>query len=157
MSDNNMIDNTVYNEINIADDNFTVTVPPEEFENYKIDISNYPSSILTGYNTASWGTLNSTIGANGSTGSYYGNTNYTFSNITSSSAKNGLHVTSDAVFEGDVKIKGVSIVDAFDKINKRLAILVPDPAKLEHFEALKRAYENYKTLEALCELPTNDD
>ena len=61
------------------------------------------------------------------------------------------------MFEGDVKIKGVSIVDAIEKINKRLAILVPDPDKLEHFEALKRAYENYKTLEALCELPTADE
>jgi len=146
------------NSADILDDNFTITIPAEDYENYKIDISNYSSTILNGYNTTgSWGTLNSTIGANGSSGSYYGNTNYTFSNITSSSANNGLHVTSNAVFDGDVKIKGVSIVDAIDKINKRLAILVPDPAKLEHFEALKRAYENYKTLEALCELPTKDD
>jgi hypothetical protein len=152
-----MSDDTKSNDSDIIDDNITITIPSEDYENYKIDISNYSSTILNGYNTASWGTLNSTIGANGTSGSYYGNTNYTFSNITSSSAKNGLHVTSNAEFDGDVKIKGVSIVDAIDKINKRLAILVPDPAKLEHFEALKRAYENYKTLEALCELPTKDD
>jgi hypothetical protein len=152
-----MSENTVSNDADIGND-FTVTIPDDDFDNYKIDISNYSSTILTGLNnTVSWGTLNSTIGANGSSGNYYGNTNYTFSNITSSSANNGLHVTSNAEFDGDVKIKGVSIVDAIDKINKRLAILVPDPAKLEHFEALKRAYENYKTLEALCELPTKDD
>jgi hypothetical protein len=152
-----MSDDTTYKDSDIIDDNFTITIPAEDYENYKIDISNYSSTILNGYNTASWGTVVSTAGANGSSGSYYGNTNYTFSNITSSSANNGLHVTSNAEFDGDVKIKGVSIVDAIDKINKRLAILVPDPAKLEHFEALKRAYENYKTLEALCELPTKDD
>jgi hypothetical protein len=27
---------------------------------------------------------------------------------------------------------------------------VPDPAKLERFEALKKAYEHYKTMESLC-------
>ena len=66
----------------------------------------------------------------------------------------GLHVNGDAEFDGDVKIKGVSIAKALDDINKRLAILVPDPAKLEHFAALKKAYDHYKLLEALCELPT---
>ena len=43
---------------------------------------------------------------------------------------------------------------ALEDIQKRLAILVPDPAKLEHFAALKKAYDHYKLLEALCELPT---
>jgi hypothetical protein len=43
-----------------------------------------------------------------------------------------------------------------ETISKRLAILVPDPDKLEHFEALKKAYNHYKTLEALCELPTKE-
>ena len=65
----------------------------------------------------------------------------------------GLHVKGDAEFDGDVKIKGVSIAKALEDIQKRLAILVPDPAKLEHFESLKKAYSHYKTLEALCELP----
>ena len=137
---------------------FTITIPDEDYDKYKIDMSNYSSTILSGLNnTASWGTLISTAGANGSSGSFYGNTNYTFSNITSASASNGLYVTSNAVFEGDLTVKGVNITEMLETINKRLAILVPDPAKLEHFEALKRAYENYKTLEALCELPTKDD
>jgi hypothetical protein len=42
-------------------------------------------------------------------------------------------------------------------IEKRLAILTPDPAKLEHFEALQKAYQHYKTLEALCEIPEKKD
>jgi len=150
-----MSDDTVSNDADFGDE-FIITIPDEDYDKYKIDMSNYSSSILSGYNTTV-GTINSTIGANGSSGSYYGNTNYTFSNITSSSAKNGLHVTSNAVFDGDLTVKGVNITEMLETINKRLAILVPDPAKLEHFEALKRAYENYKTLEALCELPTKDD
>jgi hypothetical protein len=138
----------------MSEDTITITIPDDEFIDYKIDVSNYTSSIYNNNISPSWGTLNSTIGANGSSGSYYGNVNYSFSNSTTSKT---LQVDGDAEFDGDVKIKGVSITDAIDKINKRLAILVPDPAKLEHFEALKRAYEAYKTLEALCELPSKDD
>jgi hypothetical protein len=67
-----------------------------------------------------------------------------------------LQVTGDAEFEGDVKIKGVSVAEILEGIQKRLAILVPDPDKLEHFEALKKAYDHYKVLEALCQLPTKE-
>ena len=102
----------------------------------------------------------------------YSDPTYSYGNITicSSSGLNGswssnplvtnssgLHVTSDAMFEGDVKIKGVSILETLDKIEKRLSILRPDPEKLAHFESLKKAYEHYKTLEALCELPTKEE
>lgn len=43
-----------------------------------------------------------------------------------------------------------SLVETISKIEERLSILVPNPEKLKQFEALKQAYENYKTLEALC-------
>ena len=61
----------------------------------------------------------------------------------------GLHVNGDAEFDGDVKIKGVSIAKALEDIQKRLAILVPDPAKLEKYEALRKAYNHYILLEKL--------
>ncbi len=51
---------------------------------------------------------------------------------------------------GDLKIGNVSLKDFIEKMEQRLAILVPDPAKLEKFEALKKAYEHYKTMESLC-------
>jgi hypothetical protein len=76
--------------------------------------------------------------------------------ITTSASQSSLHVTGDAEFENDITIKGVSIVKTLEEINKRLAILVPDPAKLEHFEALRKAYDHYKVLEALCQLPTKE-
>jgi hypothetical protein len=69
----------------------------------------------------------------------------------------GLHVTSDASFDGDIKWKGRSLGDMLTTIEKRLSILTPDPAKLEHFEALQKAYKHYKTLEALCEIPEKKD
>ena len=52
--------------------------------------------------------------------------------------------------DADLVINGQSLKETMQTIQDRLAILVPDPQKLEQFEALKQAYEHYKTLEALC-------
>ena len=51
---------------------------------------------------------------------------------------------------GDVEIDGVSLKDTMKAIQDRLAILVPDPKKLEKFAALKASYEHYLLLEKLC-------
>jgi len=115
----------------------------------------------TALNPSLWNSNTFTIssGGTGAAGQYlYNGMNGTAwsttpSIITSSSTPSSLSVNGDANFEGDVKIKGVSIAKTLEDIQSRLAILVPDPAKLEHFEALKKAYNNYKTLEALCDLP----
>jgi hypothetical protein len=102
-----------------------------------------------------------TMGAVGSSGSFLisnGSNGTSWTTIgTGPSTPSSLSVTGDAEFEGDVKIKGVSIAKALEDIQSRLAILVPDPAKLEHFAALKKAYEHYKTLEALCEIPKEEE
>jgi hypothetical protein len=73
---------------------------------------------------------------------------YTYSTGVSNSQAS-LNVTGEANFDGDVKIKGRSIVKMIEGIEKRLAILQPDPKKLEKFEALQKAYAHYKLLEAL--------
>ncbi len=113
-----------------------------------IDTTSLPAYTIgaTGSNF-NYGNITINTSANGYNGSW--------STMNSSSA--GLHVTSNAEFDGDVKIKGVSILETLSKIEKRLSILRPDPEKLEHFEALKKAYEHYKTLEALCELPPEEE
>lgn len=97
-------------------------------------------------------TINTT-GATGSSGSYFYTTvgsNGTASAYNWTSNNTGLHVTSDASFEGDIKIKGRSLEKLLEKIEDRLAILQdPDPAKLEKHAALKKAYDHYKLLEKL--------
>ena len=125
---------------------------PVDYDYGEIAIGTLTSSILGPYPNYNIG-----IGATGSSSPYTYTTNSTggwLNNNVTISNNSGLTCSGDATFEGDVKIKGVSIAKALDDINKRLAILVPDPAKLEHFAALKKAYDHYKLLEALCELPT---
>lgn len=51
---------------------------------------------------------------------------------------------------GELRIKGRNIVELLDKIEDRLAILVPSEEKLKKFEALRKAYDHYKLMEKLC-------
>lgn len=57
---------------------------------------------------------------------------------------------------GDLMIGDRSLSEFMKTIEDRLAILVPDPAKLEKFEALKKAYEHYKLMEKLCQENTEE-
>lgn len=119
----------------------------------------YPSYVYTSQTTAT--ILNSYAGSfNINTGGA-GNSTITVPNggssvtmpysysTSMSSAQPTLNVTGEANFDGDVKIKGRSMVKMIEGIEKRLAILQPDPAKLEKWEALQKAYAHYKLLEAL--------
>ena len=51
----------------------------------------------------------------------------------------------------DISIDGKSLKTFMNKMEERLAILIPDPTKLEQFAALKKAYEHYKLMEKLCQ------
>lgn len=61
---------------------------------------------------------------------------------------NTLDVKGDANFEGDIKVKGKSLVDAIENIEKRLAILHPNPELEEKWERLKALGNMYRELEA---------
>lgn len=123
---------------------------------YNYSYNTIPSSITISSNSSS------NYGAVGSSGSFLtsGLNGTSWSNVNWSGNVNptpGLKVSGDAEFEGKVMINGRNISEFMETISNRLAILVPDPAKLEHFAALKKAYEHYKTLEALCEIPKKED
>jgi hypothetical protein len=90
-----------------------------------IDISPY---------TFNWNSSAYTISAGG-TGSYY-----------TSSGFKGIEVKDGA----DIKIGERSLSEFMDRVESRLAILQPKPELLEKFEALQKAYDQYKLLEALC-------
>lgn len=83
-------------------------------------------------------------------GSYYiGNPGNWSTGITADD-KSGLSVTGKVTAEDYQFNNGTSLGSRLEAIEARLAILVPDPAKLEKYEALKHAYEQYKLLEKLC-------
>lgn len=140
----------------------------DALKDYKIDtsalhsiINSYPS--ITTPTTGPYPSLNVGLGTSGSSGASgtYFTTNIAsipaWQNLTmTNNHQSSMQVKGDAVFEGKVKVNGQDLGEFMETISKRLAILVPDPAKLEHFEALKKAYDHYKMLEKLCELPKEE-
>jgi hypothetical protein len=115
-----------------------------------------PYYTTTASSWPSYGNVTINAGGTGSSLLYSnGSSNNNWGSITANSnlSGTGLHVTSNANIEGDLTVKGISITETLEKINERLAILVPDPKKLEKYKALKKAYDNYKTLEALIQEP----
>lgn len=58
-----------------------------------------------------------------------------------------LQVKGDAEFDGDVKIKGKSLIDMLDKIEERLAILHPNERLESDWEELKKLGDMYRALE----------
>lgn len=70
--------------------------------------------------------------------------------VSSGTNTSTLKVQGDAEFAGKVSINGQDISTVLQNINDRLSILVPDPKLLDKYEALRQAYEHYRTLEALC-------
>ena len=117
-----------------------------------IDTSNmYNSNTITLPST----TINSgyTIGSAG--GNYYATGNSGGYNTSPS-----VNITSggiDMAAGTDITVDGKSLKEFMNKMEERLAILVPDPAKLEQFAALKKAYEHYKLMEQLCQEPPKED
>lgn len=84
---------------------------------------------------------------------YYTATNYTFTLdntvIGNSLCGSNIYRADTIDVKSDVVIDGISMKEAMNSIMDRLAILQPDPAKLEKYAALKTAYEHYKMLERL--------
>ena len=87
-----------------------------------------------------------------------GNSNGNWASVVSSSTTTpSIQVKGDAEFEGNVTINGQNLAETLQRIQDRLAILVPNPKLLNKYEALQQAYEHYKTLEALCVEQYNPD
>ncbi len=120
----------------------------------------------TGYSYASGATVGGITSINSisnqsqwTTGISGTGTNYVYSG--NSFPPPTVNITTDGIDindSGDIKIGNQSLKEFMVKMEERLAILVPDPAKLEKFQALKKAYEHYKLMEKLCqEEPKEED
>jgi hypothetical protein len=148
---------------NDEEDSNTITVKIDDLmssESYLGTSYTYPG-LLTDANYTTLNVGNLGMGSN-LTGNLTGAAtlpvyNYITAASTFNYTGNGVKISGDADIDGDLKIKGVSLTDTLKTIEKRLSILVPDPKKLAKYEALRKAYEHYKTLEALCDLPEDDE
>jgi hypothetical protein len=144
-------ENTIDLSSDIDYDNITV-IDTSSMNSYNHSYSNITISSSSSSNYGAIGSSGSFL-TSGLNGTSWSNVNWG-GNISPSP---GLKVSGDAEFDGKVMINGRNISEFIETISNRLAILQPDPAKLEHFAALKKAYEHYKTLEALCEIPKKEN
>ena len=91
-----------------------------------------------------------TIGNTGTSGQYY-TTGINGNNWNNLPTVNITGTGIDMAAGTDITVGGKSLKEFMNKMEERLAILIPDPAKLEQFAALKKAYEHYKLMESLCQ------
>jgi hypothetical protein len=117
-----------------------------------IDTITLDSSTMYSSNTITLPSSSYTIG--GASGQFYTSTgtgHNNWNNVTTSSTVNITGAGIDMAAGTDISIDGKSLKEFMNKMEERLAILVPNPAKLEQFAALKKAYEHYKLMESLCQ------
>jgi hypothetical protein len=132
-------------------DTITITSPLYQYSNVNsITLpSSLPSSTFT-YGGATVGGI-TTIGNINSNNQWTTGTNgYSINNTITPSTVNISTTGIEMAAGTDITVGGQSLKEFMKKMEQRLAILVPDPKKLEKFEALKKAYEHYKTMESLC-------
>ena len=118
---------------------------------YSSNTITLPSTTISGSGSAGY-----TIGSTGSTIYTTGTGTYNWNTTTSPS----VNISSDGIDMAagtDIKVDGKSLKEFMSKMEERLAILVPDPKKLEQFAALKKAYEHYKLMESLCQEPPKEE
>jgi len=118
----------------------------------------YSSNTITLPSTtiANGGYTISSAGSAGSASTFVSSGSYNWNTTTSPS----VNISSDGIDMAagtDITVGGKSLKEFMNKMEERLAILVPDPKKLEQFAALKKAYEHYKLMESLCQEPPKED
>ena len=129
-------------------------VPPDHntmSSGYGTDTITLDTSTMYSSNTITLPSSSYTIGSTGSSGQFYTSTGTGGHNWNNPPTVNITGAGIDMAAGTDINIDGKSLKTFMETLEKRLAILVPDPKKLEQFAALKKAYEHYKLMESLCQ------
>jgi len=133
----------------------TITLSPGTYE---VDLSSMNTITLPSPSTTfTYSGMGATVGGiatinniNSNSQWTTGTTGYSYNTSITPSTVNISTTGIDMADGTDITVGGQSLKEFMKKMEQRLAILVPDPKKLEKFEALKKAYEHYKTMESLC-------
>jgi len=72
-----------------------------------------------------------------------------FTYTTTTNASSTIKGFNDLNVNGNLVVNGVDIGEAIGTMCERMAILIPDPVKLEKWESLRKAYDHYKLMEKL--------
>ena len=97
---------------------------------------------------AAWGTgINTSLGGYTTLGNPGQTLTWNGTNPIFTSPTTTLKVNGDAEIDGDIKVKGKSLSEAIENIEKRLAILHPNEKLEEKWEELKALGERYRELE----------
>ena len=133
--------------------------PTYSISGHGADTITLDSSWINTFNSPSTVTIaTGGVGSTSGNGMYYTSTGTGHYNWNNPSTVNISNTGIDMAAGTDITVDGKSLKQFMDKMEERLAILVPDPAKLEKFQALKKAYEHYKLMEKLCqEQPKEED
>jgi hypothetical protein len=116
-----------------------------------IDANNMYSSNTITLPTTTISNGGYTIGSTGTSGQFYTSTGTGGYNWNNPPTVNITGTGIDMAAGTDITVGGKSLKEFMNKMEERLAILIPDPKKLEQFAALKKAYEHYKLMESLCQ------
>lgn len=130
-----------------SDSDNLITIGPMDDNDFTLDISTIDLPDVIDMSGSPY-----VISGGGSGGCYTIPTS-TWTNLSITQSSPSIKVDGDADIQGKLSVNGVDFTELpqkIDAIMERLSILVPDPEKLEKYEALRQAYEHYKTLEALC-------
>jgi hypothetical protein len=119
----------------------------EDFEDeFVVHLNDPASAYVISTNTLTTGSTGATIAA---TGIYAGTITGGTSNGTGSLWSNNTTSTSIDTHSYDIVEEQKELKKSLTKIEKRLAILVPNEKLKEQYESLQSAYEQYLALEAL--------
>ena len=147
-TDNNMAQKEFdFDDIGTLDLSDTITLNGPE----SISINGVGNPIYATSGAGPTITTGASTGIGTLTGGYIYTTNGTsagWDTINYPNSNGSLHVNGDANFEGDIKIKGKSLVDSLEKIEEKLAILRPNEELEEKWEELRNLRNAYKELEA---------
>ena len=97
--------------------------------------------------------VGATLSTNNNGSLLWNNPSYTatanpYSNVTTTyNQPQVLRVSGDAEFDGEIKVKGVSLTERLDTIEQRLGILRPNKGLEDKWEKLKELGEEYRKLE----------
>jgi hypothetical protein len=132
-------------------DTITLTSPLYQYSNVNSITLPSPSTTFTyGGSGATVGGITTINNISNNSQWTTGTTGYAYNTTISPSTVNISTTGIEMAAGTDITVGGQSLKEFMKKMEQRLAILVPDPKKLEKFEALKKAYEHYKTMESLC-------